>query len=55
LSYKLAFTALFVDGMAFLNLLVDRSILEEVSLQDAWSDNNQGINWFRSSFYLNRP
>lgn len=52
-SDKLAFAALFVDRMAFLKLLVDRGILEGVSLQDAWSDHNQGLNRFRGSFYSN--
>lgn len=52
-SDKLAFAALFVDRMAFLKLLVDRGILEDISLQDAWSDHNQGLNRFRGSFYSN--
>ena len=51
LSEKLAFSALFVDRLAFVKLLSDRGILNGIELHAQWSEHNQGLNRFRGSFY----
>ncbi|WP_323676874.1 hypothetical protein [Halorubellus sp. PRR65] len=48
---ELAFAGLFVDRLAYLQLLIDRGILEDVALHDQWSEHNHGLNRFRGSFY----
>jgi hypothetical protein len=48
---QLAFTALVVDRLAFLKLLIDRGVLGSIAFHDQWSEHNQGLNRFRGSFY----
>lgn len=48
---RVAFATLLVDRLAFLKLLSDRGVLDNIALHDQWSEHNQGLNRFRGSFY----
>lgn len=50
-SEELAFAALFIDRLAFFQLLLDRGILDGIELHTQWNEHNQGLNRFRGSFY----
>jgi hypothetical protein len=48
---ELAFAALSIDRLAFVQLLVDRGILDGLALHAEWSEHNRGLNRFRGTFY----
>lgn len=48
---RVAFATLLVDRLAFLKLLSDRGVLDDIALHDQWSEHNQGLNRFHGSFY----